>query len=74
LKGIAATLEARELAEAAGALAQALREGQMEGLGARITTLEEALVPAITAASSLDFLRVPSREDPRDYIPPSGLP
>jgi two-component system, sensor histidine kinase and response regulator len=54
LKGVAATLEARELAEAAAALGQALREDRMEGLSALISTLEEALDPAIVAASGLE--------------------
>jgi two-component system, sensor histidine kinase and response regulator len=54
LKGVAATLEARELAEAADALGQALREGRMEGLEVLLNTLEKALAPAIAAASSLE--------------------
>jgi len=54
LKGVAATLEARELATAAAAVAEALREGRMEGLDALLGTLGEALEPAIAAASSLE--------------------
>jgi two-component system, sensor histidine kinase and response regulator len=54
LKGVAATLEARELAEAAAALGQALREDRVEGLSELISTLEEALDLAIVAASGLE--------------------
>ena len=53
LKGVAATLEARELAEAAAALGHALTERRMEDLSSLIRTLEEALDPAIAAAYSL---------------------
>jgi two-component system, sensor histidine kinase and response regulator len=53
LKGVAAALEAKDLAEAAGALGQALREDRMEGLSALISTLEEALDPALAAAGYL---------------------
>jgi CheY-like chemotaxis protein len=54
LKGVAGTLEARELAEAAAVLGQALREGRMEGLGVLIDALEKTLDPAIAAAASLE--------------------
>jgi CheY-like chemotaxis protein/HPt (histidine-containing phosphotransfer) domain-containing protein len=53
LKGIAATLEARELAEAAAAVGHALTEGRVEDQSSLIRTLEEALDPAIAAAHSL---------------------
>jgi HPt (histidine-containing phosphotransfer) domain-containing protein len=54
LKGIAATLEARELAEAASSIEQALREGRTAGLGSLIDAAEKKLSLAIAAASLLD--------------------
>jgi two-component system, sensor histidine kinase and response regulator len=54
LKGVAATLEAGVLAEAAAAVGEALREGQVEGLSELIDTLEKALAPAVAAALSLE--------------------
>jgi CheY-like chemotaxis protein len=54
LKGVAATLEARELAAAATAVSQALRDHDLKDLDALIGTLEAALAPAIAAASSLE--------------------
>ena len=54
LRGVAATLEAKELATAAANIEQALREGQTQGLDDLIGTLEGALDPAIAAAATLD--------------------
>jgi two-component system sensor histidine kinase/response regulator len=54
LKGVAATLEARELSGAAKAIELALHEGQMEGLEGLLDRLEKELQPAIAAAASLD--------------------
>jgi HPt (histidine-containing phosphotransfer) domain-containing protein len=54
LRGIAATLEAKELAEAASAVECAFRSRAMERLSSLIDTLEEALAPAIAAVNSLD--------------------
>ncbi len=54
LKGIAATLEARDLAVAAGALEQAFRAGHTENLAPLIEAVERELGPAVTAATSLD--------------------
>jgi two-component system sensor histidine kinase/response regulator len=54
LKGVAATLEAKELASTASNIEHAIREGMMQGLDALIKTMESALEPAIAAASTLD--------------------
>ncbi len=54
LKGVAATLEAKELASTAANIEHALREGLMEGMEGLITTMEGALKPAVTAAGTLD--------------------
>ena len=62
LKGVAATLEAKDLASAAANIEHALREGVMDGLDALIKTMEAALEPAIAAADSLD----------RRFAPPSS--
>jgi hypothetical protein len=47
-------LEARDLAEAASSIEHAFRAGRLEHLSSLIDTFEEALAPAIAAASSLD--------------------
>jgi two-component system, sensor histidine kinase and response regulator len=54
LKGVAATLEAKELASTAANIEHALREGLMDGLEGLINTMESALEPAIAAAGTLD--------------------
>jgi PAS domain S-box-containing protein len=54
LKGIAATLEAKEVAEAASAVESAFRLRKTEHLSSLIDTLEQAIVPAIVAVNSLD--------------------
>jgi signal transduction histidine kinase/HPt (histidine-containing phosphotransfer) domain-containing protein len=54
LKGVAATLEAKELTSTAANIEHALREGLMEGMEGLITTMEGALEPAIAAAGTLD--------------------
>jgi two-component system, sensor histidine kinase and response regulator len=54
LRGVAATLEAGMLADAAAAVGEALREGRVEGLSGLIDTLEKALAPAVAAALSLE--------------------
>jgi PAS domain S-box-containing protein len=54
LKGVAATLEAKELASTAANVEHALREGLMDGLEGLIKTMEGALEPAIAAAGTLD--------------------
>jgi len=64
LKGVAGTLEAKDLANAALSLENALREGVTEGLDALIETVETALEPAIAAAGSLD----------RRVAPPASTP
>jgi diguanylate cyclase (GGDEF)-like protein len=53
LKGVAATLEAGELAAAAAAVEHALQDGGQEHLDALIDRLEEALQPALAAVASL---------------------
>jgi len=55
LKGLAATLEARELAESASALEQAFRSGRIEGIGLLIGAVEQKLIPAIAAINSLEM-------------------
>jgi PAS domain S-box-containing protein len=54
LKGVAGTLEAKELASSAANIEQALREGLMDGMEGLIKTMEGALKPAIAAAGTLD--------------------
>jgi signal transduction histidine kinase/response regulator of citrate/malate metabolism len=54
LKGVAATLEAKELASTAANIEHALREGLTDGLEGLIRTMEGALRPAIAAAGTLD--------------------
>jgi HPt (histidine-containing phosphotransfer) domain-containing protein len=54
LKSVAGILEARDLAEAASSIEHAFRAGRLEHLSSLIDTFEEALAPAIAAASSLD--------------------
>ena len=54
LKGVAATLEAKELATAAANIEQAIREGVMESLEGLIGTMAATLDPAVAAAGSLD--------------------
>jgi signal transduction histidine kinase/HPt (histidine-containing phosphotransfer) domain-containing protein len=60
LKGVAATLEAKELASTAANIEHALREGLMDGLDGLIKTMESALKPAIAAAGTLDRRVVPT--------------
>jgi two-component system, sensor histidine kinase and response regulator len=54
LKGVAATLEAKELASAAATIEHAIRAGAMEDMDSLLETLETALKPAIAAAGCLD--------------------
>jgi len=54
LKGIAATLEARNLTEAASAVEIAFRTGRMEGMHLLIDAVERELLPAIAAVGSLE--------------------
>jgi PAS domain S-box-containing protein len=54
LKGVAATLEAKELSEASFAVEIAFRTGQTEGLSRLIDAVEEELRPAIAAVGSLE--------------------
>jgi diguanylate cyclase (GGDEF)-like protein len=54
LKGIAATLEAADLAAAAAAVEQALRENRLENLDTLIGDLDVKLRPALAAAASLE--------------------
>ena len=64
LKGVAATLEARDLADAAASIEHAIREGLMQGLSALIETMEATLDPAIAAAGSLDRRAAPPSSEP----------
>jgi PAS domain S-box-containing protein len=76
LKSGAAILEAPDLAKAAEALEVALRIGQTEHLDDLLQTLETDLVPALTAAHSLERVygdsekRLPGSRFPRH--PPPG--
>jgi CheY-like chemotaxis protein len=54
LKSVAGTLEARELFEAAFALEKALRNRDIDELATNIEALNAQLVPALTAAASLN--------------------
>jgi two-component system sensor histidine kinase/response regulator len=54
LKGVAGTLEAKELASTAANIEHALRAGLMDGMEGLIKTMEGALGPAIAAAGTLD--------------------
>ncbi len=63
LQGVAATLEAKDLADAAASIENAIREGAMHGLGALIETMESTLDPAIAAVSSLDRRVAPSSSE-----------
>jgi two-component system, sensor histidine kinase and response regulator len=54
LKGVAAMLEAADLANAAAAVEHALREERLENLDLLIDDLEAKLRPALTAAASLE--------------------
>ena len=54
LRGIAATLEAKELAEAASAVECAFRSRKTEHISCLIDALDEALAPAIAAVNSMD--------------------
>jgi two-component system, sensor histidine kinase and response regulator len=54
LKGVARTLEAAELGEAAFAVENALRSGDVSNAESLIGTMERMLAPAIIAAASLE--------------------
>jgi two-component system sensor histidine kinase/response regulator len=54
LKGVARTLEAAELGEAAFAVENALRSGDVSNVESLIGTMERMLAPAIIAAASLE--------------------
>jgi two-component system, sensor histidine kinase and response regulator len=73
LKGVAATLEAKDLANAAASLENAIREGVMEGLNALIETVETALEPAIAAAGSLDRRVAPPSSTPQGPVGKSDM-
>jgi PAS domain S-box-containing protein len=71
LKGVAAALEAKDLANAVASIENAIREGRLEGLKALIETMETALEHAIAAAGSLDRRFAPASSAPEG---PSGKP
>ncbi|MGC2404339.1 MAG: response regulator [Acidobacteriaceae bacterium] len=54
LKGVAATLEAKDLAEAAASIEGAIRDGVTQGLETLIARMQELLEPAIAAAGTVD--------------------
>ncbi len=62
LKGAAATLEARQLNEAAQNLETALRRQQVEDVSRLLPVLELALEPALQAARGLDTALVPDND------------
>jgi len=70
LKSLAATLEAKDLAQAALAVENALRTGSTQSLPALIDTLARALAPAIAAASTI----MPLNTEPMDPGPANSLP
>jgi PAS domain S-box-containing protein len=73
LKSVAATLEARDLAESAFAIEEALRAGRTGDLVSLITAMEEALDPAIIAVSSLVQAQArPSPVDKQDGVKDSS--
>ncbi|PZW48261.1 hypothetical protein C8P66_1058 [Humitalea rosea] len=53
LRGVAGSLEARDVAEAAGALEDAIAQGETQRFAPLHQALQEALAPAIAAARSL---------------------
>jgi HPt (histidine-containing phosphotransfer) domain-containing protein len=55
LKGLAATLEAKDLAESASAVELAFRNGRTAGIGDLIEAMEQRLIPAIAAINSLEI-------------------
>jgi PAS domain S-box-containing protein len=55
LKGLAATLEAKDLAESASAVELAFRNGRAEGMDLLIEAMEQKLIPAISAVNSLEM-------------------
>jgi HPt (histidine-containing phosphotransfer) domain-containing protein len=61
LKGVARTLEAAELGDAASAVENALRFNDPSGAESVIDSMEKLLAPAIIAAASLD--RIVAAED-----------
>jgi PAS domain S-box-containing protein len=73
LKGVAATLEAKDLTNAAASLENAIREGVMEGLNALIETVETELEPAIAAAGSLDRRVAPPASTPEGPVSKSDM-
>ena len=60
LKGVAATLEAKDLAAAAANIERALRDSGAHGLDALIARMEDVLHPAIAAANALDRRATPA--------------
>lgn len=78
LKGIAATLEARDLAEASATVEHALRDGTIDGLDAKIDAMEQRLGPAIIAVSGLETSApvpaVQSGPPPADEKPSASRP
>jgi len=55
LKGLAATLEAKDLAESASDVELAFRDGRTAGMSFLIEALERKLIPAIAAVNSLEM-------------------
>jgi HPt (histidine-containing phosphotransfer) domain-containing protein len=55
LKGVARTLEACALGEAASAIENALRSGDVSNVESLIKSMEKMLLPAIVAAASLEM-------------------
>ncbi|MEI6987192.1 MAG: response regulator, partial [Rhodospirillaceae bacterium] len=76
LKGIAATLEAKDLAAAAAFLEHAFRAGHTENLAPLIKAVERELAPAIAAAASLEAPQAALPEPPKRAVKtyPAGTP
>lgn len=65
LKGVAGTLSAKELMDAAAAVEYAFRDGKTETMPALINAVDEALRPAIAAAATLDKDNAPTQTTPQ---------
>jgi CheY-like chemotaxis protein len=65
LNGVARTLEAAELGDAAFAVENALRSGDVANMEPLIERMEKMLAPAIVAAASLDRVVAAEEVDPR---------
>lgn len=68
LKGVAATLSAKELTDTAAAVEQAFRDGKTETMTALVNAVDEALKPAIAALATLDEDNAPMEAAPHSSL------